>query len=74
MGLMLFAPLAQAQNATVKPIVTVAINRLDEIKKETPTPAYKLYDKAARLIFGWEPRSNQLVNYSVDYLDFIQTP
>ena len=34
MGLMLFAPLAQAQNATVKPIVTVAINRLDEIKKD----------------------------------------
>lgn len=33
-GLMLFAPIAQAQNATVKPIVTVAINRLDEIKKD----------------------------------------
>lgn len=33
-GLMLFAPLAQAQNAAVKPIVTVAINRLDEIKKD----------------------------------------
>lgn len=34
MGLLLFAPLANAQNAAVKPIVTVAINRLDEIKKD----------------------------------------